>query len=124
MRSSLDDNRPIFQQIKEMIEDEIVNGELKEGEQVPSTNQLVAHYKINPATVLKGFNQLVDSGILYKKRGVGMFVAEGAYQMLRENRKQAFRDEFVWRMLQEAKQLGITAEEIKKMIDSMGRDES
>ncbi|WP_413377613.1 GntR family transcriptional regulator [Alkalihalobacillus sp. 1P02AB] len=123
MRSSLDDNRPIFQQIKEMIEDEIVNGQLKEGEQVPSTNQLVAHYKINPATVLKGFNQLVDSGILYKKRGVGMFVAEGAYQRLRENRKQAFRDEFVWRMLQEAKQLGITAEEIKKMIDSMGRDE-
>ncbi|KMK78331.1 GntR family transcriptional regulator [Alkalihalobacillus pseudalcaliphilus] len=102
-----------------MIEDDIVNGELKEGEQVPSTNQLVAHYKINPATVLKGFNQLVDANILYKKRGVGMFVAEGAYQKLRENRKQSFKDEFVGRMLEEAQRLGISAEEVKNMIDTM-----
>ncbi|WP_273716889.1 GntR family transcriptional regulator [Alkalihalobacillus pseudalcaliphilus] len=119
MRITFDDHRPIFLQIKEMIEDDIVNGELKEGEQVPSTNQLVAHYKINPATVLKGFNQLVDANILYKKRGVGMFVAEGAYQKLRENRKQSFKDEFVGRMLEEAQRLGISAEEVKNMIDTM-----
>lgn len=124
MRTSLDENKPIFQQIREMIEDDIVNGELKEGEQVPSTNQLVAHYKINPATVLKGFNQLVDAGILYKKRGVGMFVAEGAYQTLRETRKQVFQEQYVWSMLQEADKLGITVEEVQKMINIMkGRDQ-
>ncbi|MBN6886527.1 DNA-binding transcriptional regulator YhcF (GntR family) [Cytobacillus horneckiae] len=124
MRTSLDENKPIFQQIREMIEDDIVNGELKEGEQVPSTNQLVAHYKINPATVLKGFTQLVDAGILYKKRGVGMFVAVGAYQTLRETRKQVFQEQYVWSMLQEADKLGITVEEVQKMINTMkGRDQ-
>ncbi|WP_028593437.1 GntR family transcriptional regulator [Paenibacillus assamensis] len=123
MRSSLDENKPIFQQIREMIEDDIVNGNLKEEEQAPSTNQLVAYYKINPATVLKGFNQLVDAGILYKKRGVGMFVAAGAHQMLREQRKQAFQEQYVSSMLHEADKLGITIEEIKNMIDaSKGRD--
>ncbi|MCR8844340.1 GntR family transcriptional regulator [Paenibacillus sp. SC116] len=123
MRSSLDENKPIFQQIREMIEDDIVNGNLKEEEQAPSTNQLVAYYKINPATVLKGFNQLVDAGILYKKRGVGMFVAAGAYQMLREQRKQAFQEQYVWSMMHEAEKLGISVEEIKNMIDSKkGRD--
>ncbi|TVX91632.1 GntR family transcriptional regulator [Paenibacillus agilis] len=119
MRSSLDENKPIFQQIREMIEDDIVNGNLKEEDQAPSTNQLVAYYKINPATVLKGFNQLVDAGILYKKRGVGMFVAAGAYQMLREQRKQAFQEQYVWSMMHEAEKLGISVEEIKNMIDSM-----
>ncbi|MBD8498491.1 GntR family transcriptional regulator [Paenibacillus arenosi] len=119
MRSSLDENKPIFQQIREMIEDDIVNGNLKEEDQAPSTNQLVAYYKINPATVLKGFNQLVDAGILYKKRGVGMFVAAGAYQMLREQRKQAFQEQYVWSMLHEAEKLGISVEEIKNMMDTM-----
>ncbi|GAF64467.1 GntR family transcriptional regulator [Alkalihalobacillus trypoxylicola] len=119
----LDENKPIFQQIKEMIEDEVVNGNLKEGEQVPSTTQLVSHYKINPATVLKGFNQLVDAGVLYKKRGVGMFVAEGAYNRLKEKRKLAFKEEYMRSMLQEANRLGITIEEIKTMIDTLKGDE-
>ncbi|MFK3939078.1 GntR family transcriptional regulator [Alkalihalobacillus sp. NPDC078783] len=121
MRSKLDENRPIFQQIKEMIEEDIVEGILPEGEKAPSTNQLVAYYKINPQTVLKGVNELVDSGILFKKRGVGMFVAEGAREKLRNLRKRTFQEEYVWSMLQEANRLGISEQEIKSMMDDLKR---
>ncbi|MCM3314435.1 GntR family transcriptional regulator [Bacillus sp. FSL K6-6483] len=120
MKSSLDENKPIFQQIREMIEDDIVNGTLTEEAQVPSTNQLVAAYQINPATVLKGFNQLVDNGILYKKRGVGMFVKSGARSTLIKKRKQAFKESYVRSMLQEARKLGITDGELQEMIKSIG----
>ncbi|MCM3715156.1 GntR family transcriptional regulator [Halalkalibacter oceani] len=119
MRSSLDENRPIFQQIREMIEEEIVAGQLQEEEKAPSTNQLVAHYQINPATVLKGINQLVDEGILYKKRGIGMFVAKGARSKLLEERRQRFKDEYVWRTVQEARKLGISIAEVQAMIQSV-----
>ncbi|MDQ0208519.1 GntR family transcriptional regulator [Alkalicoccobacillus murimartini] len=119
MRSTLDDNRPIFQQIREMIEEDIVEGVLQEGEKAPSTNQLVAYYKINPSTVLKGVNELVDEGILFKKRGVGMFVAEGARGKLIDQRKQNFKEEFVYRMLQEANKLSISQQEIEKMMNEL-----
>lgn len=121
MRLTFDDTKPIFQQIAEMIEDDIVNGVLKNGDQIPSTNQLVAHYKINPATILKGFNQLVDSGLVYKKRGVGMFVADGAFEMIRERRISQFQQQFVEPLIMEAKKLGMTKEEIQKMFDSYER---
>lgn len=124
MRSKLDENRPIFQQIKEMIEEDIVEGILPEGEKAPSTNQLVAYYKINPQTVLKGVNELVDNGILFKKRGVGMFVAEGARETLRTLRKRTFQEEYVWSMLQEANRLGISEQEIRSMMDDLkGRND-
>lgn len=119
MRSKLDENRPIFQQIKEMIEEDIVEGILPEGDKAPSTNQLVAYYKINPQTVLKGVNELVDNGILFKKRGVGMFVAEGAREKLRSMRKRTFQEEYVWSMLQEANRLGISEQEIRSMMDDL-----
>ncbi|GAK02217.1 transcriptional regulator, GntR family [Geomicrobium sp. JCM 19037] len=119
MRPTLDDKRPIFQQIREMIEDEIVDGRLLEESQAPSTNQLVAYYKINPATVLKGLNELVDAGILYKKRGVGMFVAKGAKATLLNERKQVFQEDYVARMLQEANRLGLSVDDVQQMIDSM-----
>ncbi|MCM2676996.1 GntR family transcriptional regulator [Alkalicoccobacillus plakortidis] len=119
MRSTLDDNRPIFQQIREMIEEDIVEGVLQEGEKAPSTNQLVAYYKINPSTVLKGVNELVDEGILFKKRGVGMFVAVGARGKLIDQRKQNFKEEFVWRMLEEANKLGIAQQDIEKMMTEL-----
>lgn len=121
MRLTFDDTKPLFQQIAEMIEDDIVNGVLKDGDQIPSTNQLVSHYKINPATILKGFNQLVDSEIVYKKRGVGMFVADGAYEMLRNRRISQFQQQFIAPLIAEAKKLCITKEEIQKMFDSYER---
>lgn len=116
MSNAFDSNKPIFIQVRESIEDQIVNDQLKEGEQAPSTNQLVDFYKINHATVSKGINQLVEEGILFKKRGIGMFVAEGAKKKLVSQRKEAFVDNYVKGLVMEAEKLGITEEEIIKLI--------
>ncbi|OMF37042.1 GntR family transcriptional regulator [Paenibacillus sp. FSL H8-0548] len=112
----MDDSRPIFVQIAERIEDDIIEGVMPEESQVLSTNQFAAFYKINPATAAKGVNKLVDEGILYKKRGIGMFVAEGARTKVIEKRKEQFFEEFVVTMVREAKKLGISAEQLTDMI--------
>jgi DNA-binding transcriptional regulator YhcF (GntR family) len=111
-----DENKPLFLQIREKIEDQIVNDQLKEGDQAPSTTQLVNFYKINHATVSKGVNQLVDEGILFKKRGIGMFVAEGAKEKLLEKRKNAFVNDYIVGLVQEADKLGISDTEIMELI--------
>ncbi len=113
----MDDGRPIFLQIAELLENSIIDGALAEEEQVPSTNELAAFHRINPATAAKGVNQLVDDGILYKKRGIGMFVAPGARTKLRERRRQEFANQYVHPLLAEARKLGIRADELKLMID-------
>lgn len=113
------DNKPLFIQIKEKIEDQIVNDQLLEGEQVPSTTQLSQFYKINHITVLKGINLLVDSGLIYKKRGVGMFVAEGAKKMLLQTRKSAFADDYVVPMVQEADKIGLSTDELFQIITQL-----
>lgn len=116
MSNLLDNNKPIYLQIREIIEDQIVRDLIKEGEQAPSTNQLVNFYKVNHATVSKGVNQLVEEGILYKKRGVGMFVAEGAKETLIQKRKEAFVKEFIVGLVAEAKILGISDSELLELI--------
>lgn len=113
------DNKPLFIQIKEKIEDQIVNELLLEGDQVPSTTQLSQFYKINHITVLKGINMLVDSGLIYKKRGVGMFVAEGAKEMLLRTRKSAFAEHYVVPMVQEADKLGLSTDELFQIITQL-----
>jgi GntR family transcriptional regulator len=119
-----DDKKPIFIQVKERIEDQIVNDQLKEQEQIPSTTQLVNFYKINHLTIAKGINLLVDSGVIYKKRGVGMFVAEGAKEKLLAERKERFVDEFLLPMLQEADKLGIKESDINSLMNQLkGRDQ-
>ncbi|TMV46620.1 GntR family transcriptional regulator [Paenibacillus mesophilus] len=116
MGSIIDDSRPIFVQIAERIEDDIIAGGLPEESQVPSTNQFASFYQINPATAAKGVNLLVDQGILYKKRGIGMFVATGARGVLMEKRREQFYEQYVVAMVREAEKLGITAEQLTDMI--------
>ena len=116
MKSLISDDRPIFIQIAERIEDDIIEGVLLEESQVPSTNQFAAFYKINPATAAKGVNLLVDEGILFKKRGIGMFVAEGARAKVMEKRKEQFYEQYVVTMIQEAEKLGITVDHLTDMI--------
>ena len=113
----MDEGRPIFLQIAEQIETSIVDGSLPEEAQVPSTNELAAFHRINPATAAKGVNQLVDDGVLYKKRGIGMFVAPGARARLRQRRKEQFSELYLQPLLAEAAKLGIHPEELKTMID-------
>lgn len=118
-----DDGRPLFLQIAEQIENSIVDGSLAEETQVPSTNELAAFHRINPATAAKGVSQLVADGVLYKKRGIGMFVAAGARTMLLERRRDEFARQYLAPLLAEARKLGIDAEQIKKMIDVWGDEE-
>ncbi|CAM3307905.1 GntR family transcriptional regulator [Paenibacillus lupini] len=112
----IDDSRPIFVQIAERIEDDIIQGRLPEESQVPSKNEFASFYQINPATAAKGVNLLVDEGILYKKRGIGMFVATGARAVLVEKRKEQFFEQYVVTMLREAEKLGISADQLTDMI--------
>jgi GntR family transcriptional regulator len=116
--SEMDDDRPIFVQIAELIENSIIDGTLAEESQVPSTNELAAFHRINPATAAKGINRLVDDGTLYKRRGIGMFVATGAREALRERRRLDFSAQYVRPLIEEARKLGIGTEELKKLIET------
>jgi len=114
----MDEGRPIFVQIAEEIENAIIDGSLSEESQVPSTNELAAFHRINPATAAKGINQLVAAGILYKKRGIGMFVSPGARAKLRDRRREQFADRYLRPLIVEARKLGISTAEVKDMIDT------
>lgn len=116
MNELLSQNKSIYLQVSEMIETDILRGILLEEERVPSTNELAKQYTINPATAAKGINLLVDEGILYKKRGIGMFVAEGAKEHIIEKRRDAFYENYVKSLLEEAKSLGISSEQLVEMI--------
>jgi len=123
MKINFEDERPIFQQIAESIEDGILVGAYPEEEQVPSTTEISVTYKINPATALKGINQLVEEGILYKRRGIGMFVAKGATQKVKEKRKAVFFDQYVMRLTREAKRLNFNFEEIIELLERSYKNE-
>ena len=116
MNELLSQNKSIYLQVSEMIETDILRGILLEEERVPSPNELAKIYTINPATAAKGINLLVDEGILYKKRGIGMFVAEGAKEHIIEKRRDAFYENYVKGLLEEAKSLGISSEQLVEMI--------
>ena len=116
MQELLNQEKSIYLQIKDMIEQDILRDILLEEERVPSTNELAKLYAINPATAAKGVNLLVDEGILYKKRGIGMFVAAGAKEAIRRKRREHFFEDYVKGMLAEAANLGISKEELIEMI--------
>ena|SRR5699024_8601111 len=112
----MDDGRPLFVQIAVQVEASVLDGSLAEGEQAPSTNELAAFHRINPATAAKGINLLVDRGILVKRRGLGMFVAEGARELLRAERQQRFADHYVTPLLAEARAIGLSPEDVVDLI--------
>lgn len=116
MEHFIGENRPIFVQIAERIEENVLAGRLAEEEQVPSTNQFAALYQVNPATAAMEVNLLVDQGILYKKQGVGMFVATGSRERLLAERRELFFERYVVAMLCEARRLGLEAEQIIEMV--------
>ena len=113
-----DDRSPIYRQIADRIKADVLSGALRSDEQVMSTNQYAAFYRINPATAAKGLNQLVTDGVLYKRRGVGMFVASGARNQLLERRRTEFADQYVRPLMTEAHKLGISPRELTTMITS------
>lgn len=119
MNEILNQEKSIYLQISEMIENDILRGIIMEEERVPSTNELANLYVINPATAAKGVNILVDSGVLYKKRGIGMFVSTGAKELIMKRRKEQFMDNYVKSVVEEAKNIGVTKEELIEMIKNL-----
>ncbi|MDD4095003.1 MAG: GntR family transcriptional regulator [Oscillospiraceae bacterium] len=111
-----EEERPIFIQLAEQLEDGILSGAFPEESQIPSTTEISVRFKMNPATALKGINILVEDNIIYKKRGLGMFVSKGAVKVLREKRKSQFFERYVKSLASEAKRLNISADEIYEMI--------
>lgn len=110
---------PLFVQVAQWLEEEILRGHILEEEQIPSTNQFAAMYKINPATARKGFTMLTDEGIIYKRRGIGMFVCSGAKEKIKNRAQERFINEELKELMNKAKQLGITSDEVIQMIKNM-----
>jgi len=117
MKFSANSEMPIFMQIANSIEEDILIGVYVDEMQIPSTTEISVGYKINPATVLKGINILVDQNILYKKRGVGMFVSNGARELIKEKRTKSFYSDFVKPLVNEAKRLSFNKETIIRIIE-------
>jgi GntR family transcriptional regulator len=114
--AGLDEDGPLFAQVAERLAGEIADGGLAEGERVPSTNELAAFYRINPATAAKGINVLTDDGLIEKRRGIGMFVAHGARATLLARRRAEFTERYVKPLLTEATRLGIGPDELIALI--------
>jgi len=119
MKLSHDSIKPIYIQIAEGIEDDILDDILIENKQAYSQYQIAKQFNINPATAAKGINLLVHEGILYKKRGMGMHVSEGAKEMIQVKRKENFYSTMLKSLLIEAKKIGISKEEILDRINQM-----
>ncbi|MGO1819146.1 MAG: GntR family transcriptional regulator [Senegalia sp. (in: firmicutes)] len=117
MKPTLNDETPIFLQIADMIKDDLVEGLLSEGEQIPSTTELSKFYNINRATAQKGIALLVDEGIVVKKRGIGVFIAEDARDKLVNTRMQTFSNSYIQNMVKEAKRLNISKEELVRRVE-------
>lgn len=124
MKIRFDDSQPIFQQISEMIQDDILRGIYREDEQIISVAQFASTFQINPATIVKGIALLVNEGILYKKRGLGMYVTIGAKKSIMEKRRTRLYDELVVKLLDEAEKLEMSYEDVIEMIKQKAGDDS
>ena len=123
MNGMLNERKPIYEQIKDWISDQIIDKSLRPHDRVPSTNDIVTFFKVNHLTVAKGVNQLVDQGAIYKKRGVGMFVADGARETLIAERKEKFKEDYVKPMVNEMYVLGLNEKELNQLIERVKEDE-
>lgn len=122
MNVTFDDRQPIFQQVADIIEDDILNGTYRVDEQILSVAQFSQLFQINPATVVKGIGLLVNEGILYKKRGLGMYVSTDAKQKIQNQRRDRFYKELLTNLLGEADKLELTTEDIINMIKQLRKE--
>lgn len=112
----IEEGKPLFLQIAEQIEDSIIDGSLGEDAQAPSTNELASFYRINPATAAKGVAMLTEKGVLIKRRGIGMFVAPGAKDVLLGERRAVFADRYIDPLIAEARTLGLDADDLAALL--------
>jgi DNA-binding transcriptional regulator YhcF (GntR family) len=119
-----DDRSPIYRQIANQISADVLSGALAADEQVMSTNQYASFYRINPATAAKAFQLLVDEGILYKRRGLGLFVTPDARAHLQLRHRERFYPDVIEPMLKEAEAIGISRDDIIAYIADAAKEES
>jgi len=112
MESEWNDSQPIYRQLRDRVVALILDGVLKEGDPLPSVRNVAAEYRVNPLTVLKGYQQLVEEHLVEKKRGIGMFVTPGARKLLLEGERQKFLEEQWPRISATIHRLGLTPEEL------------
>lgn len=113
------DNQPIYRQLRDRVVAMILDGVLKEGDPLPSVRNVAAEYRVNPLTVLKGYQELVDQELVEKRRGLGMFVKAGARDLLLQGERQRFMAEEWPRIYATIQRLGLTPEEL---LDGRGKD--
>ncbi len=106
------DSQPIYRQLRDRVVAMILDGVLKDGDPLPSVRTVAAEYRVNPLTVLKGYQQLVDDGLVETRRGRGMFINEGARGMLLSGERQKFLSDEWPRILDTIQRLGLKAEEL------------
>ncbi|HCM88978.1 MULTISPECIES: GntR family transcriptional regulator [Vagococcus] len=117
MKFNYTGDKPLFQQVADQINEGILNGAYQEGAQIPSTTEISKVYQINPATVLKGMNILVEQELIEKKRGIGMFVLQGAKEKVMTMKKEEFLNQDVHQIIEEAKKLNISLDELKTILE-------
>ncbi|MCK4655070.1 MAG: GntR family transcriptional regulator [Candidatus Cloacimonetes bacterium] len=110
---------PIYLQIKEEIENAIITDSLKENEAIPSIRSLAQQYRLNPQTISNAINELMNEGVIYKKRGIGMFVGKGAQKKLKQKKSKEFRNTDLKKVIMKSRSLGITKTELKKILDAI-----
>lgn len=113
------DSVPIYLQLKEEIENAIITDSLKEEESLPSIRSLAAQYRLNPQTISNAINELLNEGVIFKKRGIGMFVEKGAKAKLKKRKNQEFRNKDLIKLVEKSKSLGITKEELIQAVASV-----
>ena len=122
------DKQPIYRQLRDRVVAMILEGVLKEGDPLPSVRNVAAEYRVNPLTVLKGYQQLVDEDFVESRRGLGMFVKTGARNLLLQGERQKFLAEEWPRIQANIQRLGLTAEELlngagKRRAPKSGKEE-
>ena len=120
--ANLAESLPIYVRIVEGLKEGILNGDIKEEEQLPSTTYISSQYNINIATVNKAINLLVDEGLAYKKRGIGMFVKKGATKQLIKERRETFKERYIKATIIEARRIHVTPEEIQEMVKEISEE--
>lgn len=116
MKFEFNSLEPIYRQVAEQIEDAVASGGFEEGQQIPSTTEISKEFHINPATVLKGMNIVVAKNLIEKRRGLGMFVQQGARQRILEEKRNSFFEEFVVNLVREARNLDISEDELLELV--------
>ncbi len=120
MDPNWNDSQPIYRQLRDRVVAMIIEGVLNDGEALPSVRNVAAEYQLNPLTVLKGYQALVDEDLVEKRRGLGMFVKEGARKKLTRDERQRFVEEEWPLVVETINRLGIDAEELLKVLDKNG----